>query len=74
MKDTLDRFTVDAFAPGLSCPVCGGLLAVPRTGRPPVYCANACKMRAYRVRAAVTKRQRPSETVTEHAAYGVGGS
>lgn len=81
MKDLNDHFTMDFFGFGfrnglgcdLSCPVCQGLLVVPRTGRPPVYCSNACKMKAYRVRASVTKLQHPSKTVTKHAAYGVGG-
>ncbi len=67
MKDPNDFFSADFFAfdlrNGLSCPVCQGLLVVPRTGRPPVYCSNACKMKAYRIRASVTK----------HAACGVGG-
>jgi len=79
MKDPIDIYTQDFFygfrnapATGLSCPVCQGLLVVPRTGRPPVYCSNACKMKAYRVRAAVTKPQHLPETVTKHAAYGMG--
>lgn len=66
MIDSFDRHTADLFAlpvfrnapacpDGMSCPVCQGLLVVPRTGRPPVYCSNACKMKSYRARACVTK-------------------
>ncbi len=77
MKDPNDFFSADFFAfdfrNDLSCPVCQALLVAQRTGRPPVYCSNACKMKAYRVRASVTKPRHTTGSVTEYAAYRVGG-
>lgn len=65
MKDANDFYTAEIFPlefrnlnepDTMACPVCQNLLVIPCTGRPPVYCSNACKMVAYRRRASVTKR------------------
>lgn len=61
MKDPIDFYTFDLFPlpfrndepDTMACPVCQTLLVIPRTGRPPVYCSNACKMVAYRRRASL---------------------
>lgn len=68
MIDAFDSHTADLFAlpvfrngsacpDGMSCRVCQSLLVIPPTGRPPAYCSNACKMKAYRARASVTKHK-----------------
>lgn len=43
------------------CEVCGAELAARATGRPPRFCSNACRQRAYRRRAADTAPS-PSQT------------
>lgn len=38
-----------------NCPICSSPLFNNATGRPPVYCSDACKMRAYRSRSSRQK-------------------
>jgi MerR family copper efflux transcriptional regulator len=47
-----------------ACPMCGDEVSVPRTGRRPTYCSNACRQRAHRARHRVTRNppQRPRPT------------
>jgi hypothetical protein len=40
---------------GTRCPACGNLLAVPATGRRPVWCSTACRQRAHKARAAADR-------------------
>jgi predicted ATPase/DNA-binding NarL/FixJ family response regulator len=47
------------------CEVCGENLAARATGRPPRFCSNACRQRAYRQRAAVSA---PAPTQTGNVA------
>ena len=37
------------------CPVCGGGLAIPGTGRRPVYCGKPCRQAAHRARQAAAR-------------------
>lgn len=34
----------------INCAECGRVVVVKATGRPPIYCSVACRMRAYRAR------------------------
>jgi hypothetical protein len=38
-----------------ACPACGGPLAAPATGRPPVWCSTSCRQRAHKARAAASR-------------------
>jgi len=40
---------------GGACPVCGGQLVIPPTGRRPVYCGKACRQAAHRARLAAAR-------------------
>jgi endogenous inhibitor of DNA gyrase (YacG/DUF329 family) len=33
-----------------NCPVCGKVIEVKWTGRPPVYCSRRCRVKAFRAR------------------------
>jgi hypothetical protein len=80
LLDAIDYDSIDWTTPAPHCLQCATPWAVGifPVGRPPVYCSNACKMKAYRSRlavtklnctvTAVTKRRRQSSAVTESAA------